>query len=194
MTDQTIASALKDVSTVSTDGTPVGPSGIEGVLTRSPIEHVDHRGSVFEIFNEDPAFWQAPAVYTYQFSVRPGQVKGWGLHQHHEDRYTLISGELLTLLYDAREDSPTYGNSQKVFLSGKGTRQLIIPRNVWHLNVNLSSADAVLINFPSEPYCHGNPDRLLLPWNTNVIPVNAAEFFPRQWGTPEVIDITSSRC
>ena len=194
MADQTITRALKDVATVSVAGQVVAPKIIDGVLTRSPVEHVDHRGSVYEVFNDDPDFWQAPAVYTYQFSVRAGQVKGWGLHENHEDRYTLITGEVMTILYDAREDSPTHGMTQNVYLSAKGTRQLVIPRLVWHLTINLGTDEAVLINYPTEPYCHENPDRLLLPWNTAVIPVDVTEYFPRQWGSRRTIDITDSRC
>lgn len=124
MVDQTLIVAARDVRTVDASGASApGQGGIEGVLTRAPIEHVDHRGTVFEIFNEDPDYWRSPAAYAYQFSIRPGQVKGWGLHQHHEDRYIVISGEVLTVLYDVREGSSTFQNVQQVVLSPRGNRQ-----------------------------------------------------------------------
>jgi dTDP-4-dehydrorhamnose 3,5-epimerase len=112
---------------------------------------------------------------------------------NHEERYTLITGEIMTVLYDAREDSPTYGVPQNVYLSGKGTSQLVIPRLVWHMNVCLGTDEAVLINCPTEPYCHENPDRLLLPWDTEAISVDVKEYFPRQWGRRQIVGITESR-
>ncbi|WP_217999902.1 hypothetical protein, partial [Smaragdicoccus niigatensis] len=104
--DETLAAAWRDSQTVTSDGKSVARE-IEGVKVRSTVNHVDHRGSVFEIFEGDLTFWDSPVVYAYQFSCLPGQVKGWGLHEKKFDRYTIISGEILTLLYDARPDSPT---------------------------------------------------------------------------------------
>jgi dTDP-4-dehydrorhamnose 3,5-epimerase len=105
-------------------------------------------------------------------------MKGWGLHEHKIDRYTIISGEVLLFLYDSRPDSPTKGMVQRVVLSDRGTRQVIIPQHVWHLSVNLTNEEARLINFPTEVYHHEAPDRLLLPWDTEEIPVRVADFLP----------------
>ncbi len=116
--------------------------------------------------------------------MRANHTKGWGLHQRKIDRYTLISGELTTLLFDARADSPTAGQSQKVTLSGEGIRQLTIPVGVWHMNINVSPSETYLINHPSEVYDHAQPDRLLLPCNTCEIPVDVAGIFPIQLHGP----------
>jgi dTDP-4-dehydrorhamnose 3,5-epimerase len=175
-----IRAARRDHATVTKEGHDVSRV-IDGVITRTPPTHTDHRGTVFEIFNDDPFYWSDPVVYCYQFSVHPGQVKGWGLHEHKVDRYTLIRGDVLTLLHDARPDSPTYGLTQKVALSERGLRQLLIPRYVWHLNIALGPSEAVLINHPTERYVHDNPDRMLLPPDTDVIPVDVYSLFPVQW-------------
>lgn len=177
MEDSSFLAGQRDVQTVTKDGVAIA-AGIDGVKTRSTKNHVDHRGSVFEIFEGDLEFWGTPIVYAYQFSVRPGLVKGWGLHEHKIDRYTIISGEILLFLYDAREDSPTKGLVQKVVMSDRGTRQVIIPRHVWHISVNLTSEEARLVNFPTEVYHHEAPDRLLLPWDTTEIPVRVADHLP----------------
>ena len=170
--------AERDVQTVTRDGVPIAQT-IDGVKTRSTTNHVDHRGAVFEIFEGDLEFWGTPIVYAYQFSVRPGLMKGWGKHEHKIDRYTIISGETLLFLYDDREDSPTRGLAQRVTMSDRATRQVIIPRNVWHLSVNLIGEEARLVNFPTEVYHHEAPDRLLLPWDTDEIPVRIADYLPR---------------
>lgn len=178
--DPSVRAARKDVATV----TPAGQSlaaAIEGVRIAAPVNHVDHRGRVFEIYGGESSRWEKPVVYCYAFTVRPGLTKGWGLHEHKDDRYTLISGEVLTLLYDARVDSPTYGRQQKVTLSPEGARQLLIPAGVWHLSICLSPTEAYLINHPTRVYEHGSPDRLLLHWDSPDIPVDVGAYFPTQF-------------
>ncbi|GAB3254364.1 dTDP-4-dehydrorhamnose 3,5-epimerase family protein [Nocardioides dilutus] len=170
--------ATRDQQTVLPDGTSVA-AVIDGVKMRSTPNHVDHRGSVFEIFEGQGDYWDEPVVYAYQFSIRRGLIKGWGLHEHKRDRYTLISGEVLVILYDARPDSPTSGVVQRIVLSDRGVRNLTIPTHVWHLNINLGPDEAFLINFPTEAYNHAAPDRLLLPWDTDVIPVDVRALLPQ---------------
>lgn len=177
--DDTAAAAVKDAQTVTPEGESVART-IDGVATVSPVNHVDHRGRVFEVYAGVSDFWQEPVVYCYTFTVRALQTKGWGLHLEKSDRYTLIHGELLTLLYDARLDSPTHGVLQKVTLTEQGVRQLRIPTGVWHMNVNLSESETFLVNHPTRVYRHAEPDRLLLPWDAPEIPVDVAAHFPVQ--------------
>jgi dTDP-4-dehydrorhamnose 3,5-epimerase len=177
--DSTVDAAVGDIQTVTSDGKQVGTT-IDGVQMFAPTNHVDHRGRVFEIFPGMNDYWKDPVVYCYAFSVRHQQVKGWGLHREKDDRYTLITGELMTVLFDARLDSPTHGVVQKVTLSPQGIRQLLIPTGVWHMNVNIGESEVHLINHPTQVYHHASPDRLLLPWNTPEISVDIAEFFPKQ--------------
>jgi dTDP-4-dehydrorhamnose 3,5-epimerase len=177
--DGTASAGVRDAQTVTRAGASVARA-IEGVVTHAPVNHVDHRGRVFEIHAGPSDFWADPLVYCYTFTIRPGQTKGWGLHREKEDRYTLVHGEVLTLLYDAREDSPTHGVVQKVTLTEQGVRQLRIPTGVWHMNVNLGEHEAFLINHPTVVYHHEAPDRLLLPWDTDQIPVDLADYFPVQ--------------
>lgn len=177
MTDPSLAAATKDVQTVTPDGRPIART-IDGVKVRTTPHHVDHRGTVFEIFESVGDYWDEPVVYAYQFSVRPRQMKGWGLHERKTDRYTIISGEVLLFLYDARPESPTHGVSMKLVLSDRGVRQVTMPPFVWHLSVNVGAVDAHLINFPTEVYHHENPDRRLLPWNSPEIPVDVRAHLP----------------
>jgi dTDP-4-dehydrorhamnose 3,5-epimerase len=177
---RSVQAASRDSATVTKAGLLLA-SSIEGVKVHGPVNHVDNRGRLFEVYPGPNDYWTEPVVYCYTFTVRANQVKGWGLHQKKIDRYTLITGELTTLLFDARADSPTAGQSQTVTLSGEGARQLTIPRGVWHMNINVSPTETYLINHPSEIYEHANPDRLLLPWNTSEIPVDVAAMFPVQF-------------
>ena len=167
----------RDVPTVDKSGRSV-LAQIDGVKTRSTPNHVDHRGSVFEMFEGDLGFLETPVVYAYQFSVRPHQMKGWGLHERKVDRYTIISGETLLFLWDDRPDSRTRGVVQKVVMGDRGVRQVIIPIGVWHLSVNLGDVEAHLVNFPTDVYHHDAPDRLLLPWDSPEVPVSVRAHLP----------------
>ncbi|MFN8170821.1 MAG: dTDP-4-dehydrorhamnose 3,5-epimerase family protein [Candidatus Nanopelagicales bacterium] len=177
--DNSYAAATADTATVTKDGRRL-ESRIDGVRTAASVVHSDHRGRVYEIYAGADDFWSEPIVYCYAFTVRANQVKGWGLHLEKHDRYTLISGELTTVLYDARLESPTHGAVQRVTLSEQGVRRLHIPRGVWHMNINVSERETHLINHPTEVYHHERPDRLLLPWNTSEIPFDVATMFPVQ--------------
>ena len=46
-----------------------------------------------------------------------------------------------------------------------------IPAGVWHLFAAIGPEEAHLINFPTEPYQHDAPDRILLPWDADELPV-----------------------
>ena len=180
MSDQS-SLGTADAATVRPDGSSLA-STIEGVRVFAPVNHVDDRGRVFEIWSSGHEYWDEPFVYSYCFSVRQGNAKGWGIHDHKSDRYTLISGEVLTVLYDGRSDSPSFGLEQRVLLSGQGVRQLTIPPGVWHLNLNVGEGEAYLINFPTQPYDYAAPDRRTLPIGTPEIPIDARQFFPQQYG------------
>jgi dTDP-4-dehydrorhamnose 3,5-epimerase len=169
---------MRDVQTVTAEGLPTTPV-IDGVVVHRPPVHLDHRGSLFEIYNGDPSIWSAPVVYAYLASVLPGQIKGWSRHELKADRYTVTSGDLLVLLHDGRPDSPTTGVTQRVVLSPKGDRQLVIPTGVWHLLINLGTDEVHILNLPTEPYVHEAPDRILLDWDTDELPVDVRSYLPK---------------
>jgi dTDP-4-dehydrorhamnose 3,5-epimerase len=152
---------------------------VDGVVVHTPVTHVDHRGWVFEVHNHEPALGGEPVVWVYADMVRPGQVKGWARHELKVDRYTLVAGELLVLLYDGRPDSATHGLTQRLVLSPAGARQVRIPVGVWHLLANIGTAEAHFVNLPTEPYHHEAPDRILLPWDTDELPVDVRAHLPR---------------
>jgi dTDP-4-dehydrorhamnose 3,5-epimerase len=102
--------------------------------------------------------------------MRPGVTKGWALHEKHDDRYTLLFGALEVVLYDAREGSPTEGLVAKVVLSEHRRRLLCIPTGVWHADRNIGDREAVIVNFPTRPYDHEDPDKFRLPLDTDAIP------------------------
>jgi dTDP-4-dehydrorhamnose 3,5-epimerase len=163
------AEAQQDVETVTSDGVPVATLP-DGLSFKEVPTHVDDRGTVCEMFDSRWDWHQDPLVFTYLFTIRPGKAKGWGMHKRHEDRYFILSGEMEVVLYDERPDSPTHGLLSVVFLSEHNRRLMNIPAGVWHANRNVGQTDAMVVNFPTIPYDHTDPDKYRLPLDTDRIP------------------------
>jgi dTDP-4-dehydrorhamnose 3,5-epimerase len=166
---RTLATARRDQAIVPVPAHEIaGP--LDGMKIRDVVLHSDERGTVFEIFDPRWGWDREPMIFAYCFTVRPGIVKGWGLHKEHEDRYVLLQGELELVVYDVRPDSKTRGELSKIRLSEQKRQLVNIPRFVWHADYNIGAKDALVVNFPTAPYNHANPDKYRLPVNTDLIP------------------------
>ena len=162
-------SNLQDEQSVTPEGKRVAPLP-EGMTFKKLTTHVDDRGVVCELYDPRWGWHKDPLVFTYFFTLRPGHTKGWGLHKLHEDRYAIVYGEVEFVLYDAREESGTFGLVAKVVLSEYDRCLMNIPAGIWHANTNIGTKDAVIVNFPTQPYDHENPDKYRLPLDTDKIP------------------------
>jgi dTDP-4-dehydrorhamnose 3,5-epimerase len=100
--------AERDEVTVDSSGKLLQPS-IEGVMVKRLSPHVDHRGQLTALLDTRDPFWSAPVVYAYEFTINPGRIKGWGMHDHQTDRYFISNGSVRVVLFDGRQDSPTAG-------------------------------------------------------------------------------------
>ena len=164
-----MANPKKDKQSVSSKGVKLQALPL-GVQFREIPTHEDDRGSVVEMFDERWDWPKDPLVFSYCYTVRPGKVKGWGMHKKHEDRYFILYGELEVVLYDDRPESPTYKLLAKVYLTEKNRRLMNIPTGVWHASHNVGLKDVVVVNFPTIPYQHETPDKYRLPLDTDKIP------------------------
>lgn len=164
-----MADLARDVPTVSSTGDRLARVP-EGVTFRDAVTHVDDRGSVCELFDPRWGWTDDDLVFSYVFTLRPGMVKGWGMHREHEDRYFILYGELELVLYDGREDSRTHGLVSEIYLTEHRRQLMNIPTGVWHANRNVGMSDVTVINFPTKPYDHENPDKYRLPIDTDQIP------------------------
>jgi dTDP-4-dehydrorhamnose 3,5-epimerase len=159
----------QDVETVKPDGRTVAPL-IDGVVIRHAVTQIDDRGTLCEILRPDWGFHPAPFSYVYQFSIRPGKVKGWHQHHQHDDRIFLSQGTVKVVLYDPRPESPTYRMINEIHRSELHRSIMVIPQFVWHAHHNIGSTDALFISMPTRLYEHGSPDVYRLPLENDVIP------------------------
>jgi dTDP-4-dehydrorhamnose 3,5-epimerase len=161
---------VRDRETVTRAGERLEPLP-EGMLLRDLVTHPDERGTVCELFDPRWGVQPDPMVFAYMFTIRPGLAKGWGVHREHHDRYAFLSGELELVLYDEREDSGTAGLTATLVLSELHRRLVTIPPGVWHAERNIGRTDVTVVNFPTIPYDHSNPDKYRLPLDTEQLPV-----------------------
>ncbi len=143
---------------------------IDGVEVKPIRPHVDQRGSLAEVINFADPFWREPIVYCYTMTVKPGRIKGWGMHLRQVDRHVLHTGEARLVLFDAREDSPTHGVLQTVHMSDEAKAAVRIPAGVWHALQNTGATVMHVTNFPTIPYDRANPDKQLLEIGSPQIP------------------------
>jgi dTDP-4-dehydrorhamnose 3,5-epimerase len=115
-------------------------------------------------------FWSEPVVYGYEIMIRPGRIKGWGMHEQQTDRYLIATGNVRIALYDGRPDQESHGRIAEFFFTEATPGLLAIPPGVWHADQNWGKTDAHIVNFPTHPYDHANPDKFRIDPHSDVIP------------------------
>jgi dTDP-4-dehydrorhamnose 3,5-epimerase len=143
---------------------------IDGVKIHQQVTQQDHRGTLTEMYSPDWGFDDVPLVYLYTVTTRPGMVKGWAVHYDQIDRYFFYSGSIKMVLWDGRENSPTYGMLNVHYFSEVNRSLVSVPPGVYHAIENVGTTDGLMINFPSEPYHHDDPDKWTLPLENSIIP------------------------
>lgn len=132
---------------------------IDGVLVKKLKIIPDERGKLMEMLRcDDEAFEEFGQVYfTTAF---PGIIKAWHFHQHQADNFVCVAGRIKLGLYDARKDSPTFGETNSFYLSLKEPQLVHIPKMVYHGFKCVSPEEAMVINVITKTYNYKNPDEL----------------------------------
>ena len=164
-----ITETKKDASTVTPQGVRKAPL-IHGVVIRPAVTHVDERGTICEINQNSWSLNETPLVAVSLYTIRPGVAKGWVVHREQDDRNFLVRGRVKWVLYDDRPQSPTYHLLSEVHVSDYNRALLIIPRGVFHAVQNVGAEEAVIVDMPSVPFNHDNPDKYRLPLQNDFIP------------------------
>jgi dTDP-4-dehydrorhamnose 3,5-epimerase len=160
--------AERDAPTVTSTGQRL--ARIEGVEIARLAPLPDHRGSLTEVLNATGAFWREPVVHAYLFTIRPGRIKGWGMHKKQADRYLGVRGTVRVVLFDGRVESPTHGGYDQYFLGEELPSLVRIPAGVWHADQNVGTGDAAILNFPTVAYDPDEPDKYRIDPHSGEIP------------------------
>lgn len=130
---------------------------IDGVITK-PLRRIpDERGYIMHMLrSNDPEFEQFGEIY---FStIYPGAIKAWHLHKEMTLNYSVVSGMIKLVLYDSREESPTKGELQEIFLGRENYQLVKIPPFVWNGFKGVGTDMAILANCATLPH---DPDEIV---------------------------------
>ncbi len=131
---------------------------IQGVLRKKLIVHKDCRGDFREIIRESEGIM--PQIK--QISVGrtlPGIIKAFHWHKKQDDIFYVFNGNIQLVLYDQRENSPTYGKIQEILLGKSFDPEIIfIPRGVLHGYKTLEGKEAEVLYLTNNEYNSLDPD------------------------------------
>ncbi len=143
---------------------------IQGVVAFPRVVHHDPRGFLVETLRKDDGGVSgATFAMTYTSLTLPGEkrdVDRWHVHRLQEDRFVVLSGEMILALYDGRREVPTFGTLHAIRMVGASdgtgteprrkqdglTHMVTIPAGVYHCIGNLSDRPFILQNFPTQLY------------------------------------------
>ena len=142
---------------------------IDGVHVK-PLKLIpDERGFLYEMLRTDDPFFQQFGQ-CYLTAVYPGVVKGWHWHELQTDHFVCVSGMAKVVLYDRRKDSPTHGEVNEFFMGERNLILLVIPNGVLHGMKGVGTTTAMIVNLPTHPYNHADPDEFRVDPHGNDIP------------------------
>lgn len=129
---------------------------IKDVLVKPLSQISDERGKVMHMLRaDDPHFEQFGEIY---FSVvHPGVIKGWHLHKEMTLNYAVILGMVKLVLYDPRENSPTKGEIQELFIGEDNYVLVKIPPGIYNGFKGIGVKPAIVANCATLPH---RPDEI----------------------------------
>lgn len=102
--------------------------------------------------------------------------KEWHLHYKQEDRFFVVSGEVVVACADARKDSATFGLLNLFHIKPLIDPYIIlIPKGALHGFMVVSNEPGVLLNFPTALY--SPDDELRIPYREANVKTPSGELF-----------------
>jgi len=146
---------------------------IDGVRVKELKLLPDERGFLMEILRSDDEIFERFGQ-VYMTVAYPGVVKGWHYHKVQTDFFTVVGGMMKIVLYDPRADSPTRGEVNEFFMGDLNLLLITIPPGVLHGMKAIGDGPGYVVNCPTEPYNHGDPDEYRVDPHDNDIPYDWA--------------------
>ncbi len=135
---------------------------IEGVRSKGLVRHCDERGFFVEVARDDDGLLRRFGQASYTLSY-PGVIKAFHWHVRQDDLWFVASGNALVVLYDRREDSPTFGELQEMVMGEQNPVLLLIPAGVAHGYKVLGDRPVGLFYLTTHSYRREDPDEMRIP-------------------------------
>jgi dTDP-4-dehydrorhamnose 3,5-epimerase len=137
---------------------------LHDVIIKTLITHPDDRGFFREVLRDDDKllsnFGQTSVTVTY-----PGVIKAFHYHEKQDDLWYVASGMAQVVLYDMREDSDTYKQTQVIYAGEQNPVLIKIPIGVAHGYRVLGDKPVMLFYHTTMSYDAKNPDEKRIPFD-----------------------------
>lgn len=125
-------------------------SNIDGVVIVPLRKIPDERGTIMHGVRADNLM--NPFGEVYFKKLYKDVVNGWHVHQTLILNYICILGMIKLVLYDMRENSPTYKQLQEIFIGEDNYCLVHIPSGIANGSKGLTGPYAIMCNVASEPH------------------------------------------
>lgn len=126
---------------------------IQGVVVSAIQKHADERGWLAECFRHDEISSEVYPAMAYLSITRPGITRGPHEHSEQTDYFCFFGpGNFKLVLWDNRDDSPTFNVRQVIFAGEDSPKLVIVPPGVVHGYRNIGSTEGQVLNFPNRLY------------------------------------------
>ena len=125
-----------------------------------PLKQIpDERGKIMHMLRCDAPHYKSFGEI-YFSCVHPGVVKAWHIHTKMVLNYAVPVGNIKLVLFDEREDSPTKGEIQEIFLGPENYCLVVIPPMIWNGFKGVGTQTAVVANCSTIPHDPNEISRL----------------------------------
>ena len=118
---------------------------IDGVKIIKKKQLIDERGKIMHMLKVDDEefvkFGEIYFSYTY-----PGAIKAWHRHKEMTLTYAAVSGKIKLVLFDDRENSPSKGKLEEIFLSDEDYFTVTIPPLIWNGFKAIENHSSIIAN------------------------------------------------
>ena len=142
---------------------------IDGVKVKKLKVIPDERGRLMEMLRADDEIFEKFGQM-YMTTTYPNVVKGWHFHKVQADNIVCVHGMIKLVLYDQRENSPTFKNVSEFYIGINKPLLVHVPAEVCHGWMCVSQEEAIVVNAPTEVYNYDRPDEHRLDPHDNDIP------------------------
>ncbi|MBX9838868.1 dTDP-4-dehydrorhamnose 3,5-epimerase family protein [Silvanigrella sp.] len=146
---------------------------IHGVKITQLKQILDERGKVMHMLRRDSEVFKSFGEI-YFSTIYPNAIKGWHIHREMTLNYCVPHGNIKFVLFDDREQSPTKGEVQEIFLGVDNYVLVTVPPMVWNGFKGIGSEMAIVANCTSVPHDSNEIDRLdpftkMIPYNWEIV-------------------------
>jgi dTDP-4-dehydrorhamnose 3,5-epimerase len=141
---------------------------IHDVVIKSLVTHADDRGYLREVLRLDDNMLRMFGQLTVTKS-HPGVIKAFHWHKEQDDIWYIADGMARIVLYDRREESPTFGQTQVVVAGEDKPVAVLIPKGIAHGYQVLGAKPVMLFYVVTHNYNAADPDEQRIDWNDPTI-------------------------